>query len=91
MKNIIEPVVTEKSIDLSGKDKYVFKVAKSANRNEIKKEVEKTFKVNVIDVNILNQKGKIKKRGKIVGRTKDIKKAIVTLKKGQKIKELEVK
>jgi len=88
---IIEPIVTEKAVNLSAANKYVFKVDKKATKSAIKKEIVKIFKVKVDDVNIINQKGKQKRRGRILGRTASFKKAIVTLKKGEKIKELEVK
>jgi len=88
---IIEPVVTEKAVNLSAANKYVFKVDKKATKSEIKKEIVRIFKVKVEDVNIINQRGKQKRRGRILGHTAPFKKAIVTLKKGEKIKELEVK
>jgi len=92
MRSIIrEPVVTEKSINLASTGKYVFKVDKKATKNEIKKEIARIFKVKVEDVNILYRKEKEKRRGRILGKTTPFKKAIVTLKKGEKIKELEVK
>ena len=54
---IIRPVVTEKSIGLMENNKYVFKVALSANKIEIKKAVEEIFKVKVVDVNTVRVKG----------------------------------
>jgi large subunit ribosomal protein L23 len=91
MSIIIEPLVTEKSVNLSSKGKYIFKVDKKATKNEVKKEIAKIFKAKVEDVNILHQKGKEKRRGRIIGKSSGFKKAIVTLKKGEKIKEFEVK
>lgn len=91
MKIIIEPLVTEKSVNLASSEKYIFKVAKKATKNEVKKEIARIFKVKVKAVNILNQRGKERKRGKAVGKSPDFKKAIIALKKGEKIKELEVK
>ena len=88
---IHEPLVTEKSVHLAENGKYVFKVDTKTNKNEIKKEIEKSFKVHVTDVNVLFQKAKTKKRGKITGKTSRYKKAIITLKKGETIKALEVK
>ena len=79
------PRVSEKSSHLAEVGKYVFNVLKSTNKVEIKKAVEKTYKVNVTRVNILNTKGKARNFGRISGRTSGFKKAIVTLKKGQKI------
>ena len=81
---IIRPVVTEKSIGLMEHNKYVFKVALSANKIEIKKAVEELFEVQVARVNTINCKGKTRTRntksGQVVGRTSDYKKAVVFLK-----------
>ena len=63
----------------------------STNKNEVKKEINRIYKVDVTAVNILYRQEKIKQRNKIVGKQAAFKKAIVTLKKGQKIKELEIK
>ena len=79
------PRVSEKSGQLAEAGKYVFNVAKNANKVEIKKAVERSYKVNVVLVNILNTKGKTRNYGRTAGRTSGFKKAIVTLKKGQKI------
>ena len=82
---ILFPVVTEKSTNLSEQNKIVFKVLNNANKKNIKKNVEKIFKVNVIKVNIINKKQRIKvTRGNKIN-IKGYKKAIVTLKKGQNI------
>ena len=82
---ILSPIVTEKSTNLSSQNKVSFKVPFSANKISLKKSVEKIFKVNVIKINIINKKSRIKiTRGKKV-RREGYKKAIVTLKKGQNI------
>ena len=82
---IINPVVTEKSTNLSEQDKIVFKENKSANKKVLKKNIEKIFKVNVVKINIINKQGRKKiTRGKKV-KVKGYKKAIITLKKGQSI------
>ena len=82
---IISPLVTEKSTNLSEQNKTVFKVHQKANKKTIKKNIEKLFKVNVIKINIINQKSKLKiKQGKKSIKS-GYKKAIVTLKKGQSI------
>jgi len=86
---IIKPVVTEKSIGLMENNKYVFKVALSANKIEIKKAVEEIFKVKVVDVNTVRVKGKEKRMGRSVGRTSDYKKAIVQLAEGDSIEIFE--
>ena len=82
---IISPFVTEKSTNLSEQNKITFKVNAKANKNNLKKNIEKIFKVNVTKVNIINKKTRVKvTRGKKV-RVKGYKKAIITLKKGQNI------
>jgi len=82
---IISPRITEKATSLSEQNKIVFKVHDGASKKSIKKSVEKIFKVNVIKVNTINQKGKTKfTRGKKTNKP-GYKKAIVTLKKGQSI------
>ncbi len=82
---IVSPVVTEKSTNLSSQNKVVFKVNDNANKINLKKNIEKLFKVNVIKINIINKKS-LKKftRGRYA-RVKGYKKAIITLKKGQSI------
>tara|TARA_A100000164_G_C21681123_1_gene664356 strand:- start:279 stop:593 length:315 start_codon:yes stop_codon:yes gene_type:complete len=82
---ILNPVVTEKSTNLSEQNKIVFKVPSKSNKNTLKKSVEKIFKVNVIKINIINKQSREKiSRGKKV-KVKGYKKAIITLKKGQSI------
>ena len=82
---ILSPIVTEKSTNQSEFNKIVFKVNKKINKKVIKKNVEKIFKVEVIKVNIVNKKTKVKlTRGRKV-KVPGYKKAIVTLKKGQNI------
>ncbi len=82
---IIAPVVTEKSAYAADKGVYTFKVAKSANKIEIRKAIEAAFGVKVVRLNTLNTKAKDKRVGKYTGKTKTYKKAIVTLKDGDKI------
>jgi large subunit ribosomal protein L23 len=86
---IIKPVVTEKSMNLLADNKYTFIVDKKSNKTEIKNAIEDIFKVRVEKVYTMNVKGKPKRMGKHVGRTSDRKKAIVSLKDGQKIKLFE--
>ena len=82
---IISPVVTEKSTNLSDQNKIVFKVRKNANKNILKKNIEKIFKVNVTKINIINKQSRKKfTRGRKV-KVSGFKKAIITLKKGQSI------
>jgi len=80
---IKKPIVSEKTMDLSKINKYVFSVDRKASSYEIKKRVESIYKVNVEAVNIINQEGKVKRLGRSVGRRPDSKKAIITVKKGQ--------
>ena len=85
LDKIISPTITEKATSLSEFNKVVFKVHKGANKNSIKKSIEKIFKVNVVKINTINLKGKTKiVKGKKSSRS-GYKKAIVTLKKGQSI------
>ena len=82
---IISPFVTEKSTNLSEQNKIVFKVPFGANKKNLKKNIEKIFKVNVTKINIINKKSKIKlSRGRKI-KVSGFKKAIVTIKKGQNI------
>ena len=82
---ILSPVVTEKSTKLSELNKIVFKIPDGANKKNLKKNIEKIFKVNVTKINIINKQNRIKvTRGKKV-KVSGYKKAIITLKKGQSI------
>ena len=81
---IIKPVVTEKSVDLMQENKYCFRVAKDANKIEIKNAIEEIFKVTVINVNTVNVHGKMKRMGRTQGKTASWKKAVVTLTEGSK-------
>tara|TARA_B100001778_G_C18478655_1_gene579258 strand:- start:657 stop:947 length:291 start_codon:yes stop_codon:yes gene_type:complete len=82
---IISPHITEKSTNLSEHNKIIFKVPIKANKINLKKNIEKIFKVNVTKINIINKKTRTKTtRGKKV-KVKGFKKAIITLKKGQNI------
>ena len=81
---IISPVITEKSMDDAASRKYTFKVAKTANKTEIKNAVEAAFGVTVEKVNTANFDGKIKRQGRYEGRTPGYKKAIVTLSESSK-------
>ena len=83
--SIRSPIITEKATILSEQNKTVFKVHNNANKKNIKKNIEKLFNVNVIKVNIINQKSKMKiKQGKKSIKS-GYKKAIITLKKGLSI------
>ena len=88
MKNphdiILRPVVSEKAFGSVNDKRYVFGVAKDANKIEIRKAVEAVFDVKVDSVNTLRTLGKIKRQGRYSGRTPEIKKAYVTLKPDSK-------
>ena len=82
---ILSPLLTEKSTNLSGENKIVFRVRKSANKKNLKNNIEKIFKVNVTKINIINKQNRTKfTRGRKV-KVSGFKKAIITLKKGQSI------
>ena len=85
LDTIISPNVTEKSTSLSEFNKIVFKVDKNANKKTIKKNIEKIFKVNVIKINTVNMKRKVKLVKNKKSFKPGYKKAIITLKKGQTI------
>lgn len=84
---LIKPLVTEKAYRGTQSGKYSFKVALSANKVLVRKAVEKVYGVKVDDVNISKVRGKVKTSGRIIGRTSNWKKAVVTLKKGETIAE----
>ena len=82
---ILTPLVTEKTTNLSEQNKVVFKVPASADKKNLKSNIEKIFKVNVTKINIINKQNRTKlTRGKKV-KISGYKKAIITLKKGQSI------
>ena len=82
---ILSPLVTEKSTNMSEQNKIVFKVPFSANKKNLKTNIEKIFKVNVTKINIINKQNRVKlTRGRKV-KVSGFKKAIITLKKGQSI------
>ncbi|MBT4121638.1 50S ribosomal protein L23 [bacterium] len=88
-KVLIKPLVTEKGTFLATENKYLFEVGLKANKKQIKKAIKATYNVDVTKVNIIPVKGKKVRYGKVKGKTKNRKKAIVTLKKGQTIEVYE--
>jgi large subunit ribosomal protein L23 len=86
---LIKPLVTEKGSVLGAESKYTFMVANEANKIEIAKAIEDTYGIKPVKVNVINVEGKIKNRGRIAGKRKDWKKAIVSLPKGKTIKIFE--
>ncbi|PDH18653.1 MAG: 50S ribosomal protein L23 [Pelagibacterales bacterium MED-G41] len=82
---ILFPLITEKTTGMSEQNKIVFKVPFNANKKNLKKNIEKIFKVNVTKINMINKQNRTKfTRGKKV-KVSGFKKAIITLKKGQSI------
>jgi large subunit ribosomal protein L23 len=79
------PLVTEKNATLQASGKYAFEVNKRANKLQVKQAVEKAFKVSVISVNVVAMHGKRKRIGNRMVSTPNWKKAVVTLKTGDKI------
>lgn len=86
---LLRPVISEKSMGLMEENRYTFYVDTKANKIEIKNAVEKLFKVTVLSVNTITVKGKMKRLGRTQGLTPTRKKAIVTLKPGDKIEIFE--
>ncbi len=82
---LVRPMITEKSSFLSPYGQYVFKVAPQTNKIEIAKAIERAYGVKPTSVNIVRVRGKKVRSGKTVGATKNWKKAIITLKAGDKI------
>ena len=85
MNIILAPVITEKSESLKANNVYVFKVAKKANKTQIKNEIEKRFNVKVVSVNTLNAVQKKRRVGRYTWLTTAYKKAYVKLADGSSI------
>ena len=82
---ILKPIITEESMMGIMTKKYTFKVAKDANKVQIKQAVEEAFNVKVSNVNTINVRPKKKRVGRYTGATKAYKKAIITLAEGSKL------
>lgn len=94
MKNIYtiikKPLLTEKGANLKEQDnKVLIEVAKDSNKLDIKRAVEEIFKVKVEKISTITTDGKWKRQGKSIGKRPDRKKAIITLKKGEKLDFIE--
>mgnify|MGYP006286080387 CR=1 FL=1 len=77
---VVQPLVTEKGTWMTeAHNKYIFKVARDANKVEISKAVEKLWPVTVLSVKTMNVRGKMTRRGRFVGKKPNWKKAVVTL------------
>lgn len=85
----LSPRISEKAIALAEQGVYVFDVPTSSNKIEVAKAVAAKFKVEVVAVNMMIAKGKVKTFKRIIGRQNDTKKALVRLKAGQSIKLFE--
>ncbi|HSW58774.1 MAG TPA: 50S ribosomal protein L23 [Dehalococcoidales bacterium] len=83
------PLVTEKNTVLQASDKYCFEVSRDANKIQVKQAVEKAFKVTVISVNIMMVRGHDRRVGRRIVAESPWKKAVVTLKHGDKIQIFE--
>lgn len=88
---IIRPVITEKATELAKQNKYVFRVHKKANKDMIEKAINSIFGVTPVKVNVMVVRGKRKRVRYNYGYTASWKKAIVTLKEGDKIEVFETK
>jgi len=89
-KVILGTVVTEKAERLKAdENSYTFRVARDANKIQIRKAVEQLFKVHVADVRVMTLRGKIRRMGRFAGRRPDWKKAVVRVKTGETIESLE--
>ena len=86
--SIIRPIITEKSMEAIEEKKYVFEVAPSANKIEIRKAIETIFGVKVQSVNTVKVQGKTKRMGVHVGKRSDMKKAYIQLTADSKAIEL---
>lgn len=86
---IKRPIVSERSYKLLADRKYTFEVDRVASKTEIKEAIKSIFNVGVEDVNTLNVKPKPKRQGRALGKTRQWKKAIVTLREGDKIEIFE--
>jgi len=85
MKVLVAPIISEKATAAAERGEVVFKVLRDATKPEIKAAVELLFKVEVKSVQVLNQKGKVKRFGGRIGRRDHAKKAFVALKDGQEL------
>ena len=86
---LVRPLITERTTQLMAEGKYVFVVAKAANKIEIAKAVAEVFKVKVAKVNTVNVTGKKKRMGRTEGKRPDYKQAIVKLAPGETIEFFE--
>jgi large subunit ribosomal protein L23 len=86
---LVRPLVTEKASQIGVQNKYIFAVSKDANKIEVKKAIRSVYNVNPLNVRIINVRGRSVRYGRSEGTTKAWKKAIITLKEGDKIEVYE--
>ena len=84
-RTLVKPLITEKAATLNSDNKYVFMVANDANKIMVARSIESVYGVKPKQINIISVKGKKTRTGRISGKRKDWKKAIVTLPKGKSI------
>lgn len=90
MKVLIAPIISEKSSRLAAENNQIaFRVASDATKREVRRAVEKLFEVEVVGVQVLNVKGKVKRFGQRLGKRQDWRKAYVSLKPGQEIQDID--
>ncbi len=82
---LLKPIITEKTSELISLNQYVFKVSKRANKEQVRRAIEHLYKVKVEKVRIINRKRKKKNLGKYQGWKPSFKKAIISLKEGDRI------
>jgi large subunit ribosomal protein L23 len=90
-KILMEPWMTEEATRVAQMNKYIFEVFPRARKEEIRRAVESTYKVDVISVNTIKIPGKKRTRGRIEGKSSSFKKAVVTVKEGEQIEFFENK
>jgi large subunit ribosomal protein L23 len=86
---LIKPLITEKNTMLGAENKYTFKIDRRANKTQVKEAVETIFKVDVVAVNTIRVPSKTRRVGKTLGQTQEWRKAVVTLRQGQRIEIFE--
>ena len=87
---VIKPVVSEKSYQEASNKKYTFFVDRASSKDQIKDEIERVFKVNILSINTFNTIGKIKKTKGVIGKRSSLKKAIITVDAKSKIDLFEI-
>lgn len=89
MRTLLAPLATEKTAHLADRGVYGFLVAKDANRIAVRQAFRELYKITPVKVNIITVRGSVKRVGRTMGRTSDMKKAFVTLPKGSHINVFE--